>query len=57
MASSGRLVSWQVCTAMSAALLAPRSERLFRAGGRGALSGGIVPLPRNGQPHVGLDLR
>lgn len=50
MASSGRLVSWQVCTAMSAGLLAPRSERLFRAGG-------IVPLPRNGQPHVGLDLR
>lgn len=57
MASSGHLVSWQVCTAMSAGLLAPRSERLFRAGGRGALSGGIVPLPRNGQPHVGLDLR
>ena len=57
MASSGRLVSWQVCTAMSAGLLAPRSERLLRAGGRGVLSGGIVPLPRHDQPHVGLDLR
>ena len=56
MASSGRLVSWQVCTAMSAGLLAPRSERLFRAGGRGALSGDMIPISLLVSRMVGLDL-
>lgn len=52
MASYGCLTSKHISNAMSAGLLAPRSERLLRAGGRGALSGGIVPLPRHDQPHV-----